>query len=865
MPGKAEPFYVYYVPKTHHDLGYTHTIDELLGVYSKYYDDVLDFCECTSDYPDEAKYRYTVESFWSLDYYIKHTSKENLARLKKYVSEGRIEIQAFYANVIDGICSEEEIARMIYPSAAFARECGVKLKSAALTDIPGLSSGVIKAMAKADIPYLFAGFPTYFSWNDYMGNPPCTPNSFWDENKLFGWGHPAAFNWEAIGGEKVFAWYQFGYGYMGTDHIAEIEADDYDVLKEKLPGYINKLKNSGMPYGVMRYVDHGLDNQQPDMSVSDVVRLWNEQHDDIKCVVATEAMFFEALKNDCLNKDVATVYGELTHTDYTTLSLSEAQITALNKNTKHKLHQLEKLNAILGAPLKNEEFSDIYKDIMLYDEHCYGMTHFGYENYYNRSFKTNYAYRAARITENIGKTLEEKATSKCDDNISVFSLSGLLGKCISTKLQTVPKSQKEMSSVYTSDNGDTVYMQVDTIEESDLPFYDLRKLYAMKHINSEIRQYTYAVSQSGNISSVTYKPTAKPEYIKKCSESNILENDYYRITVDENSGHVSVYDKELFRDISDGTFSMGEVVSRDIEKNVMYRQKTYSVNKRMTGPVADSIVVRSACYSMPSVVNEIILYHNVKRIDFNYRIVIDTVPMREAYIVFPAKIKQPQFSFQGIGSPVKAFDDIVCGANTNQYAAQNWCKAYGEDGEAVLAMDEGGIVEFGDINTTAVSQAHHHINPPDWEKLYVAKEDIKNSHMVSMILYNNCETNFPCIQQGEVIYRYSLTTGQRVNEEAFAENFVYPPIVVGGKANDFKLDLDNENLIVSAMKMSEDGKGIVLRIKEISGKKTTLSVSELFDGKKQAFVCNLIEQSAKRVDSGIVDIGPYETVVLKFE
>jgi hypothetical protein len=32
--------------------------------------------------------------------------------MKQYVRSGRIEIQAFYANVIDGICSEEEIARL---------------------------------------------------------------------------------------------------------------------------------------------------------------------------------------------------------------------------------------------------------------------------------------------------------------------------------------------------------------------------------------------------------------------------------------------------------------------------------------------------------------------------------------------------------------------------------------------------------------------------------------------------------------------------------------------------------------------------------------------------------------------------------
>ena len=70
-----QPFYIYFVPKTHHDLGYTQPIDELLQTYCQYYDRVLEFCARTENYPDEAKYRYTVESFWSLEYYLRHTSQ----------------------------------------------------------------------------------------------------------------------------------------------------------------------------------------------------------------------------------------------------------------------------------------------------------------------------------------------------------------------------------------------------------------------------------------------------------------------------------------------------------------------------------------------------------------------------------------------------------------------------------------------------------------------------------------------------------------------------------------------------------------------------------------------------------------------
>ena len=52
---------IYFVPITHHDLGYTDTIENVLNRYAGFYDDVLRFCDQTNDWPEEAKYRYTLE------------------------------------------------------------------------------------------------------------------------------------------------------------------------------------------------------------------------------------------------------------------------------------------------------------------------------------------------------------------------------------------------------------------------------------------------------------------------------------------------------------------------------------------------------------------------------------------------------------------------------------------------------------------------------------------------------------------------------------------------------------------------------------------------------------------------------------
>lgn len=202
---------VFFVPTTHHDLGYTHLIDDLVeNVYCSYYDRILDYCEKTDDYPWEAKYRYSIEEFWSLDAYLKKVSEHNLKRLKKYIKEGRIELPALYANIIDGICTAEEIARSMYPSAMFARECGVKIKTAALTDMPGMSDGTIAALSSAGVKYLFAGFPMYFRWADATGRIPSIGHEYWNEEEVNPWGHPSAFRWRSKSGGEIFVWYSLG-------------------------------------------------------------------------------------------------------------------------------------------------------------------------------------------------------------------------------------------------------------------------------------------------------------------------------------------------------------------------------------------------------------------------------------------------------------------------------------------------------------------------------------------------------------------------------------------------------------------------------------------------------------------------------
>ena len=96
--------------------------ENILITYDGYYDDILRFCEETEDFPEESKYRYTAEQAWSIIHFIENRPKEIVEKLAKYIKEGRIETHAFLGNEITGICSHEELIRLMYPAFRLKRE-----------------------------------------------------------------------------------------------------------------------------------------------------------------------------------------------------------------------------------------------------------------------------------------------------------------------------------------------------------------------------------------------------------------------------------------------------------------------------------------------------------------------------------------------------------------------------------------------------------------------------------------------------------------------------------------------------------------------------------------------------------------------
>jgi hypothetical protein len=96
---------LYLLPHTHTDIGYSHNPVVTLDFHKRFLDRAIGLCEQTRDYPDGARFRWTVEVFFGV--------------LRWWESRGEIDIGARYLNGAELYAPEDvaweatELARLV--------------------------------------------------------------------------------------------------------------------------------------------------------------------------------------------------------------------------------------------------------------------------------------------------------------------------------------------------------------------------------------------------------------------------------------------------------------------------------------------------------------------------------------------------------------------------------------------------------------------------------------------------------------------------------------------------------------------------------------------------------------------------------
>ncbi len=883
---------VFFVPIAHHDIGYTDVAENVWREYDGFYDDVLRFCEETKDWPEESRYRYTAEVAWSLLHFVRNRGPEDVAKLKQFIAEGRIEVSALFANQICSICGHEELIRLLYPSFRLKKELDATISSAAITDIPGLSWSLPSLLASVGVKYFFAGMPTYYEWerNDL--------HLFWDEDAILRHGRPDAFRWQGPDGRSVLAYYQAGYGQLKNETGPDSEAE----IMEQLPAALRAMEDQGSPFSVARYIHNGVDNYPPDINISQIVRDWNQRWAFPKLVVGTNTMFFEAIEPQC--KDVRVFRGELPHTDYACGAISTPKTTSINRVTHDRLSSAEKMatiGSILGSyprPASKgnwlhrfgrydnpaAKLDEAYENMMLYDEHVWGLAYpAGILQDWTWSDKSHYAYKAAGLTESIlgGSTHALAGDIDFADKAQHVVVFNSLCCERSDLVRLTQFDAKEPFELIDEETGKSVPYQLSKLDSPLAPVPYAGHRWGRGQFNDfELIDLVFEAESVPSMGWKSYKlvpcENTEPTQTSIVVGADYLENRFFKVTLDPQTGTIaSIYDKDLNRELvdQDTPHRLNQLVSWQTTDGKQESPTQATIRKGQEGPVAGSLIVSTQGAGCPQLTQEITLYDNIKRIDLANRVLKDSTPLQRLYFAFPFKLDAPTFRFEGSNSVIEPLVDQFPGSNSNYYAVQHWADVSEQNADPAqmgitLCPVDSHLLEFGGLWPSYVSHAHHAVDDPDYGADFIGPDDIKKGHMYAYVLDQNFQTNFVISHQDEMLFRYSIGTHQgdwhqgRPRDLGWATGNPLIPVVIDlgdegqkgyGKAVSVTAtqlpkslsfcEVDMPNVLLLTIKQAEDGNGIIVRLAETEGKAVTTTLSLPHMRIKKARQTNLAEEN----------------------
>ncbi len=892
-PGKH--WDVHMVPIAHHDYGYTDPIEDVLYFYKDLYNKVADYCEATADWPVEAQYHYTCEEAWSLRYFVENSDDASIDRLATYVREGRVEIPALLGNETTGICSHEELVRLVYPSRQLQERLGGEICVGSITDVPGLAWALPTVLAGAGVKYFFAGLPPYFNFNQ----PDAYTN--WDEDAIMrAHGQPDAFWWAGPDGSKVLVYYQGGYGGL-------ISPETTDDVMADLPAKLAEMEATGTPFSVFRIACYGCgDNTPTNMKGSEVAREWNATWAYPRLVMSTNTKFFRALEPQC--DGLKTFSGELPHTDYAVGAISSAAETSLNRVTHDRLPAAEQFATIASTsdpsllaaasghfynecvvPLNEPEmtlarrFDRAWYDMMMFDEHTWGMwgpvgpiQEFAWQD------KARHAYHAASTAVILGRRGMNAIAADIarEDGYHIVVFNPLLHRRSDVVrvtgmdadhlwLLNEAKQASQPFDLIDLASGEPVAYQLIDIDSPQTPSPYAAGRYAMGQLQPTFKLELHF--KADNVPAAGYKtfklvPRADaPTFDSPLSVSTTrLENEFYKIVVDPKTGTIeSILDKDANQELvdTDAEHAVNQLIVKNAKTTRLKTPTGAKVAIGQQGPIHASLLITSRAPGCPQVTQEIVLHAGIKRIDFNNRVLKDSTPLMEIYIAFPFKMDSPRFALEGPNAVIRPFIDQLPGSNTNYYSAQHWATVTNGERSITLSPIDSHLVEFGGMHPFHTSPAHRNVEPKDFKKGFVDPESITDGHMYSFVLASNFCTNFRSSQQGDLLFRYSLTshegdwtTGQP-RDFGWGVGNPLTPVVVSKPANgtrpttDSFCQIDATNVLMTSLKRAEDGDGLVLRLVETEGRATSVTVDLPFVEIASALATDLVERNGQPVTS----------------
>jgi len=810
---------IYCAPATHTDIGYTDIQDKVIALHNRNTDLAL---ELIAKYP---AYHWNLESSWAAQMWLRDRPAWRHKELFEASRQARLGIESSYLNMLTGLCSTEELIRDLYYSARLHRENGVPFKSHTLTDAPSHVWTVPTILANAGIKYLSVGVnqtrAPLFKKNIHKKSP------FW---------------WEGPDGSRVLTWFTAGYSQAGRIGLKDGIERMRTAIRADLYGW--RQRGDNYPYDAILLHGAYSDNVSIGQGMARSITDYNATYAYPKVVLCSNDVFFEYIEETFPDK-IPTVRGG-GGSWWEDGAGSSAVETGINRVTHEDAVAAEAVWATLAGTLEDSafpqsEFDRVWDNVLLYDEHTWGAHNSIYNpdsDFVHRQWaiKAAYATDAADETKRLlGRGLERLVSRvKVEDgSVLVFNPTGRARTdVVHVK---IPRGSVIME-------GETVVPQ--QIAHEDTALRDVTMAFVATDVPA-VGYRTYCVVTEGS-------QLEQPQRFK----DNVLENDFYRVTFDQETGAIaSIIDKKLNKELVDAKspYKLGQMIyaaggGQDGKTQVNcpntdqieFKVSTgKGIAQAGNGAVYSSVKSSAALHRFKVAEMETILYEAQKRIDFVFRLNKDLTYEKEAvYIAFPIGGANPKFRYEiGAGS-VRPNEDHFPGACRDWFAVQRW----------VTVNTDGAAVAWSALDTPLITLCQ--MTPGHW----LDELEISNGTIFAYTMNNYWFTNYKAGQDGWFTFRYSLTSDASIDPNAasvFGEQSQSPlraTVAFSGRGQTSMPSMHSfcsvspANVMLTALKRADDGKGIIARVRELAGVDSNAVVSIALPGVTGAARCDLVER-----------------------
>ncbi|MEI7898094.1 MAG: glycoside hydrolase family 38 C-terminal domain-containing protein, partial [bacterium] len=683
-------FTIYLVQHTHTDIGYTRPQTEILPDHLRYIDYALDFCDQTDSLPDDARFRWTCETSWAVREYLRTRPASQLERLRKRVSEGRIELTGLFLNSSD-LADETMVAATLQPVREF-RNQGFPLRAAMQSDINGIPWCLADYLSGAGIEYL------NMAQNTTRADKPFdNPTTFW---------------WVSPSGSRILV--NRPEHYMWGNSLGILSRSE--TFGGELFRHLQEITEKGYPFDhyAIQFSGYLTDNSPPSTTACKLVEEWNKTYAWPKLRLATISEFMDYMKQNHAD-ELPVVRGAWP--DWWMDGFGSAAIQTAYARTAHADYianqGLMSMTAIMGVP-QNKQITELQAqvtdDIAFYDEHTFGA--------------------AESITDPLCENSVVQLGEKESYVWSAVKKNRILREEVMGQVQQfIPRSGFPTIAVFNTLNwrrsGDVMVYIDHQLLPKDKEFRILdagNQVMAMQVVTTreEGTWWTLHVKDVPPLGYAVYRIAVDWEtkdLQKDIPFSGVLENEFYRLTVDAESGKITgLYDKAWKKELLDksAAYSMGEFIYERLGKNRgqleqrrldEFTRKTWQglkVSGIHPGPVWKSITLSGqmeGCADPSGIRCEIRLYNLEKKLEFCYSMKKLAVTDPEGvYIAFPFKLEGSHHVAEVAGGTMIPGKEQLEGSASDWCGIQDFVSLRNDSGQIVFVSPEIPLVQLGEIN-----------------------------------------------------------------------------------------------------------------------------------------------------------------------